>query len=121
VTGLLFRVFPKYGGDVVAADDFDELLRAVASRHRRRILIEVRTRERGAGELAEELGLAPASVSEHLKVLRKTGLVTMRVDGTYRLYRTCPDRLHQLADLLREFAGTRQEHEDTEETRKDER
>lgn len=81
-------------------DGLDELLRATASRHRRRILYEVWDRERGAGELAEELGLAPASVSEHLKVLRKTGLVTMRIDRTYRLYRACPERLHELAGLL---------------------
>jgi DNA-binding transcriptional ArsR family regulator len=104
---------------VVAGDDLDELLRAVASRHRRRILVEARGRECGAGELAERLGLAPASVSEHLKVLRKTGLVTMRADGTYRLYRTCPDRLRELAGLLREFAETGQEESETEKSQED--
>ncbi|WP_370368319.1 ArsR/SmtB family transcription factor [Catenulispora sp. GP43] len=85
---------------MIEPDDLDELLRAVASRHRRRILFEVWGRERGAGELAELLELAPASVSEHLKVLRKHGLVTMRVDGTFRLYRAVPERLYQLAELL---------------------
>ncbi|QPP07831.1 winged helix-turn-helix transcriptional regulator [Streptomyces bathyalis] len=87
---------------MVEPDDLDELLRAVASRHRRRILFEVWRRERGAGELTERLGLAPASVSEHLKVLRKTGLVTMRADGTYRLYRACPERLCRLTELIGE-------------------
>ncbi|MEV6333013.1 metalloregulator ArsR/SmtB family transcription factor [Streptomyces sp. NPDC051909] len=91
---------------MVEPDDLDELLRAMASRHRRRILSEVWGRERGAGELAERIGLAPASVSEHLKVLRKTGLVTMRVDRTYRLYRAYPPRLHQLADLLAQVFPT---------------
>ena len=85
---------------VTEPEDLDELLRAVASRHRRRILFEVWGRERGAGDLAELLELAPASVSEHLKVLRKHGLVTMRVQGTFRLYRAVPERLHQLAGLL---------------------
>lgn len=83
--------------------DLDELLRAVASEHRRSILRYVWPRELGAGELADRLGLAPASVSEHLKVLRKTGLVTMRVDGTYRQYRARPERL---AELLRMLART---------------
>jgi DNA-binding transcriptional ArsR family regulator len=82
------------------SDDLDELLRAVAGRHRRRILTEVWRRELGAGELAERLGLAAASTSEHLKVLRKTGLVTMRVEGTYRLYRADPERLRRLIELL---------------------
>jgi DNA-binding transcriptional ArsR family regulator len=32
--------------------------------------------------LAEELGIAPATASEHLKVLRKTGLVDLTASGT---------------------------------------
>jgi DNA-binding transcriptional ArsR family regulator len=78
----------------------DELLRAVANAHRRSILRLVRARERGAGELAEALGLAAASVSEHLKVLRKTGLVVARVDGTHRWYRARPERIRELETLL---------------------
>jgi DNA-binding transcriptional ArsR family regulator len=42
-------------------------------------------------------------VSEQLKVLRKIGLVAMRVDGTYRLYRARPERI---GDLLRMLAQT---------------
>lgn len=41
-----------------------------------------------AGELAEQSHLALASVSEHLKVLRKTGLLDLERDGRFRLYRT---------------------------------
>ena len=82
--------------------DLDELLRAMASAQRRSILQHVWAGERGAGELADRLRLAPASVSEHLKVLRKIGLVTMRVDGTYRLYQARPERLGELLRLLAE-------------------
>jgi DNA-binding transcriptional ArsR family regulator len=81
-------------------EDLDELLRAMASAHRRAILQHVWASERGAGEMADRLGLAPASVSEHLKVLRKIGLVTMRVDGTYRLYQARPERIVELVRLL---------------------
>ena len=80
--------------------ELEELLRAVASVHRRSILRLVWVGERGAGELAEALGLAPASVSEHLKVLRKTGLVVVRIEGTYRWYRAVPARVHELIGLL---------------------
>jgi DNA-binding transcriptional ArsR family regulator len=97
---LLFRIKTKYTGTVVEAGDLDELLRAMASEHRRAILHHVWARERGAGELADRLGLAPASVSEHLRVLRKTGLVVMRVDGTYRLYRARRERVAELLRLL---------------------
>jgi ArsR family transcriptional regulator, repressor of sdpIR and other operons len=34
--------------------------------------------------------LSAASVSEHLKVLRKTGLVVLERHGRFRLYRTEP-------------------------------
>lgn len=81
-------------------EDLDELLRALASAHRRSILRDVWSAERGAGELADLLRLAPASVSEHLKVLRKARLVDMRVEGTYRLYRARPERLRELSHLL---------------------
>jgi DNA-binding transcriptional ArsR family regulator len=97
---LLFRVKTKYTGGMADAEDLDELLRAMASAHRRSILQHVWVRELGAGELADRLGLAPASVSEHLKVLRKTGLVGMRVDGTYRLYQARPERVGELLRLL---------------------
>jgi DNA-binding transcriptional ArsR family regulator len=97
---LLFRNETKYAGGMADDEDLDELLRAMASPQRRSILQHAWVRERGAGELADRLGLAPASVSEHLKVLRKIGLVTMRVDGTYRLYRARPERLGELLRLL---------------------
>jgi len=45
---------------------------------------------RPAGELVGLLGLAPASVSEHLKVLRKTGLLVLERRGRFRYYRTDP-------------------------------
>jgi DNA-binding transcriptional ArsR family regulator len=91
---------------VVDIEDLDELLRAMANPHRRSLLQHVWVHELGAGELADRLGLAPASVSEHLKVLRKTGLVAMRVDGTYRLYSARPERMRELLRLLaRTFPG----------------
>lgn len=85
---------------MVDPEGLDELLRAIASSHRRCILVETWDRERSAGVLAESLGLAPASVSEHLKVLRKTGLVTMRAEGTHRLYHADPEQLAHLIELL---------------------
>ncbi|HZP51483.1 metalloregulator ArsR/SmtB family transcription factor [Actinocrinis sp.] len=91
---------PDGPDDLHEPGELDELLRALASRHRRDILRQVWNRERGAGELVSHLGLAAASVSEHLKVLRKTGLVEMRVVGTYRLYRASAHRMGHLVRLL---------------------
>ncbi|MEM8904666.1 MAG: metalloregulator ArsR/SmtB family transcription factor [Actinomycetota bacterium] len=71
-----------------APDDLDELVRAVSNSTRRRILRLCVDRHIPAGSIASEIDLAPASVSEHLKVLRKTGLVELERTGTSWRYRT---------------------------------
>ena len=81
----------------------DELLRALAHPARRQILAVAAAAPVSAGTLARTLGLANATTSEHLKVLRKTGLVTMTVQGTWRLYRTDHERVAQAGALLAEF------------------
>src|SRR3954467_14203857 len=53
---------------------------------RRRILDEVRDRERSVGELVERLRISQPGVSKHLRVLREAGLVVVRADGRRRLY-----------------------------------
>jgi ArsR family transcriptional regulator, repressor of sdpIR and other operons len=66
----------------------DERLRALAHPVRRRLVTACLAAPRPAGELVELTGLAPASVSEHLKVLRKSGLLVLEVRGRYWLYST---------------------------------
>lgn len=53
-----------------------------------------------AGDVAAEIDLALASVSEHLKVLRKTALVELERDGTRWLYRTDRDRVSDALNAL---------------------
>jgi DNA-binding transcriptional ArsR family regulator len=80
--------------------ELDDLLRALANPHRRQIVEACWGSERTAGELAELLGLAPASTSEHLKVLRMHAVVEVRVEGTFRIYRSRPEAIARLAHLL---------------------
>ena len=72
----------------VLDDELDEVLRALAHPTRRWIVVRCRHDWVAAGTLTDELALAPATVSEHLKVLRKTGLVELQTDGAWRRYRT---------------------------------
>lgn len=92
-------------------DDLDELLRALAHPARRAILQQCTGCWVAAGDLVEELGLAPATVSEHLRVLRKTGLVELQVEGTWRRYKTRPRVLdaavRELGKLLPERTSRR--------------
>jgi len=64
-----------------AADQASELLKALANRHRLMIICQLIDAERSVGELSESLGIRDSTVSQHLALLRKDGLVTARRDG----------------------------------------
>jgi DNA-binding transcriptional ArsR family regulator len=64
-----------------AADQASELLKALGNRHRLLIVCQLIERERSVGELAEFLGLRDSTVSQHLALLRKDGLVETRRDA----------------------------------------
>jgi DNA-binding transcriptional ArsR family regulator len=66
---------------------------ALAEPHRRQILDLLRTRDRLAGELVDQLELSQPGVSKHLRVLREVGLVHVRRDGQRRWYALRPEPL----------------------------
>lgn len=73
--------------------DLDAVLRALRAPARREILTLIWDRELAAGEIAAAFALTPATISEHLAVLRRAGLVDMTRAGTSRRYRARPDAL----------------------------
>jgi DNA-binding transcriptional ArsR family regulator len=66
---------------LAAADEASTLLKALANRHRLVIICQLIDKKRSVGELAELLGIRDSTVSQHLALLRKDGLVTARRDG----------------------------------------
>jgi len=66
---------------LAAADEASELLKALANRHRLLIVCQLIEKERSVGELAALLKLRDSTVSQHLALLRKDGVVTARRDG----------------------------------------
>ena len=66
---------------LAAADEASGLLKALANPHRLIIICQLIERERSVGELADFLKLRDSTVSQHLALLRKDGLVTPRRDG----------------------------------------
>ncbi|HET9667230.1 MAG TPA: metalloregulator ArsR/SmtB family transcription factor [Desertimonas sp.] len=67
---------------------------------RRSILDMLRDNEHLVGDVAESLGLTQPLTSKHLRVLRDTGFVTVRVDGPRRWYRLRVEPLVELDDWL---------------------
>ncbi|MDK2747019.1 MAG: metalloregulator ArsR/SmtB family transcription factor [Brevundimonas sp.] len=83
----------------------DEVLRALAHPDRRRFWKACLDQERSAGDLAALSDLALASVSEHLKVLRKTGLLTLEKRGRFWFYRADRPALAAVVESLRLLEG----------------
>ena len=73
---------------------------ALAEPKRRTILDLLRDGERTAGDLVDAVGLAQPTVSQHLKVLREAGLVSVRADANRRLYQLRPDAFVELDEWL---------------------
>ncbi len=71
---------------LAAADEASELLKSLANRHRLLILCQLTERERSVGELAAFLDLRDSTVSQHLSLLRRDGLVQARRDGQTIFY-----------------------------------
>jgi DNA-binding transcriptional ArsR family regulator len=82
-------------------------LNAIAEPRRREILRLVRDQEMTAGRIASHFEVTRPAVSQHLRVLHGAGLVSVRRDGTRRIYRARPQGLAQLRTFLDEFWGDR--------------
>jgi DNA-binding transcriptional ArsR family regulator len=81
----------------------DAQLRAIAEPRRREILRLIWSKERTAGEIARNFEVTRPAISQHLRVLRESGLVSERRDGTRRIYRAAPERLGELRAFLEAY------------------
>jgi len=79
------------------------MLRALADGTRRQILALVWRQERTAGDIAAKFTMTRPAVSQHLSILRESDLVTLRRDGTRRLYRANRQALARLRAQLGAF------------------
>jgi DNA-binding transcriptional ArsR family regulator len=83
----------------------DRTLLALADPTRRGVIDLLRKRPRRASELAELLSMTRPAMSRHLRVLRKTGLVSESEpehDARVRLYRLERQPFSELRDWLEE-------------------
>jgi DNA-binding transcriptional ArsR family regulator len=64
-----------------AADEACNLLKALANPHRLAIVCQLSEKKRSVGELADLLKIRVSTVSQHLALLRREGLVTTQRDG----------------------------------------
>ena len=77
-----------------------DTLQVIAEPRRRQILKLIWEEELAASEIAAQFDVTFGAVSQHLGVLRQTGLVKMRKDGNRRLYVADRDVLAPYRTLL---------------------
>jgi DNA-binding transcriptional ArsR family regulator len=85
---------------MVASPVLDPVMTALADPTRRAVFEAVAARPRPVGELAGELPVTRPAVSQHLRVLLDAGLVTVRAEGTRRIYAADPQGLRALRAWL---------------------
>jgi len=83
--------------------ELDDVVTALAHPSRRQILLVVRFRggEMTAGEIAERFSCAWPTVSRHLKVLERAGLLVHEKQGRTRVYRLNREKLDVLKEWLK--------------------
>jgi DNA-binding transcriptional ArsR family regulator len=77
-----------------------DAVHAIAEPRRQEILRLCWHDERSAGDIAAHFTITFGAVSQHLRVLLTAGLVTVRRQGTRRLYRANREALGPLANYL---------------------
>ena len=83
---------------------------ALADPTRRQIIESLSLGERSFGELADQFEMIRPAVSQHLKVLKNTGMVTVRAEAQRRYYRLNHDGLDEIdawLDKVRRFWSDR--------------
>ncbi|BAL75683.1 ArsR/SmtB family transcription factor [Bradyrhizobium cosmicum] len=83
-----------------AADQASELLKALSNRHRLLIICQLIDGERSVGELAEFLSLRDSTVSQHLALLRRDGLVSARRDAQTIFYSIASEPAREVLKTL---------------------
>jgi DNA-binding transcriptional ArsR family regulator len=89
--------------DGTVRPDPDAVFRAISDPTRRQMLELLRERDRTVLELAEPFRMSQPAVSQHLAVLRESGLVTARREGRNRVYRIEPETLRCVNDWVEHY------------------
>ena len=85
------------------ASTTSDAFNAVAEPRRRDILNYLAVQERAVGDIVLNLGMEQPSVSKHLGVLRRVGLVRVRRNGRHMFYRTNAEAIRPLHEWTKTF------------------
>ena len=82
------------------------LFKALGDENRIRILKLLRSGEKCACKLLEELNISQPTLSHHMKILCDTGIVSGRRDGKWTHYSICCEGICRVRGLMKELLST---------------
>lgn len=85
-------------------EQFARVAKAVGHPHRFALLEHLAQGERTVEGLGERCGLSVANVSQHLQTMRRAGLLLMRREGKFVLYRLADDSVLELMHAVHKVA-----------------
>ncbi len=83
------------------------IFKVLSDRQRRDILVMLKNGRMNAGEIAEKLGVSPAALSYHLKLLKAADLVLEYKQKNYIYYELNTSVFDELILWVRQFGGDR--------------
>jgi DNA-binding transcriptional ArsR family regulator len=87
----------RFVHDGASLNEACDLLRALGTRHRLAIVLELAERPHCVHELVDGLGISQSLASQHLRVLRSAGLVTATRRGKETVYALADDHVAHIA------------------------
>ena len=87
------------------------IFKVLSDAQRRDILVMLKNGRMNAGEIAEELGVTPAALSYHLKLLKDAGLVMEYKEKNFIYYELNTSVFEELLVWIGQFGGKGQKGE----------
>jgi DNA-binding transcriptional ArsR family regulator len=82
----------------------DKIFKALADRNRRKIISLLKNKDYTVMEMLKNFDIGQATLSSHLSILKKVGLVSCKVDNKWRIYSLNRDILMKFVKELVIFA-----------------
>ena len=84
------------------------IFKVLSDRQRREILVMLKNGRLNAGEIAERLGITPAALSYHLKLLKGADLIMEYKQKNYVYYEINTSVFDELILWVKQFGGDRE-------------
>ena len=84
------------------------IFKVLSDRQRREILVMLKNGRMNAGEIAERLGITPAALSYHLKLLKGADLIMEYKQKNYVYYEINTSVFDELILWVKQFGGDRE-------------